>query len=73
MTPRNFPVLLRRRTATTAGAITLGLVALAFAWSADQASKLFELLVEKAPYAPLLVNRRPASHCSSILPAVSRH
>jgi H+/Cl- antiporter ClcA len=55
MTPRNFPVLLRRRTATTAGAITLGLVALAFAWSADQASKLFELLVEKAPYAPLLV------------------
>lgn len=55
MTPRDFPVLLRRRTATTAGAIILGLVALAFAWSADQASRLFELLVGKAPYAPLIV------------------
>ncbi|WP_413989198.1 chloride channel protein [Labrys okinawensis] len=55
MTPRNFPVLLRRRTATTAGAIILGLVALAFAWSADQASKLFEVLVGKAPYAPVIV------------------
>ncbi|GLS18241.1 chloride channel protein [Labrys miyagiensis] len=55
MTPRDFPVLLRRRTATTAGAIILGLVALAFAWAADEASKLFEILVEKAPYAPLVV------------------
>lgn len=55
MIARDLPVLLRRRTATTAGAIILGLVALAFAWSADQASKLFEILVEKAPYAPLVV------------------
>src|ERR1700744_3431436 len=52
---REFPVLLRRRTATTAGAIILGLVALAFAWTADQASHLFEMLYERAPYAPLVV------------------
>lgn len=55
MTPRDFPVLLRRHTATTAGAIILGLVALVFAWAADQASSLFEVLVERAPYAPLVV------------------
>ncbi|QEN86123.1 chloride channel protein [Labrys sp. KNU-23] len=55
MTPRELPILLRRRTATTIGAVILGLVALAFTWTADQAAKLFELMVEKAPYAPLLV------------------
>lgn len=41
--PRDFPLLLRRRTATTAGAVILGLAALAFAWTADQAAKLFTL------------------------------
>ncbi|WP_448955753.1 chloride channel protein [Labrys neptuniae] len=53
--PRDFPLLLRRRTATTAGAVILGLAALAFAWTADQAAKLFTLMVDKAPYAPLIV------------------
>lgn len=52
--PRDFPLLLRRRTATTAGAVILGLAALAFAWTADQAAKLFTLMVDKAPYAPLI-------------------
>jgi len=55
MTAQEFPVLLRRRTATTAGAVILGLVALAFAWTADQASRLFEQLFAQAPYAPLVV------------------
>ncbi|MDQ0391239.1 chloride channel protein [Labrys monachus] len=55
MKAQEFPVLLRRRTATTAGAIVLGLVALVFAWTADQASRLFEMLFAQAPYAPLIV------------------
>lgn len=53
--PRDFPVLLRRRTATTMGAVILGLAALAFAWAADEVAKLFQWMVEKAPYAPLAV------------------
>ncbi|MEW9307769.1 chloride channel protein [Labrys neptuniae] len=55
MIPDDLPILLRRRTATTIGAVVLGLVALAFTWTADQAAKLFELMVAKAPYAPLVV------------------
>jgi H+/Cl- antiporter ClcA len=52
---KGLPILLRRRTATTAGAITLGLVALSFAWLADQGSRLFELMFERYPYLPLIV------------------
>ena len=55
MRAQKFPVLLRRRTATTTGAIILGLVALGFAWLADEGSRLFELLFERAPYAPSIV------------------
>lgn len=52
---RGLPLLLRRRTATTVGAVVLGLVALAFAWLADEASRLFLLLVDRAPYSPLII------------------
>ncbi|WP_413989081.1 chloride channel protein [Labrys okinawensis] len=52
---KGLPVLLRRRTATTAGAIALGLVALCFAWLADQGSRLFELMFERYPYLPVIV------------------
>lgn len=46
---------LRRRTATFTGAILLGLIALAFAESADMAQKLFLRLVEKVPLLPLVL------------------
>jgi H+/Cl- antiporter ClcA len=55
MRAQEFPVLVRRRTATTAGAIILGLIALGFAWLADHASLLFERLFEASPYAPLII------------------
>lgn len=46
--------LWKSRLAAAGGALVLGLVALGFAWLADQALKLFEGLVERAPYAPLV-------------------
>jgi len=52
---KGVPILLRRRAATTAGAVTLGLTALCFAWFADQASKLFHVLYQQVPYAPLVI------------------
>ncbi len=47
--------LWKSRLAAAGGALVLGLVALGFAWLADQAMKLFEALVARAPYAPLLL------------------
>ncbi|MGL1659493.1 hypothetical protein ACSTH1_23605, partial [Vibrio parahaemolyticus] len=41
--------------AATAGALLLGLTALAFAGAADQASRGFTALVRRWPYAPLAV------------------
>jgi H+/Cl- antiporter ClcA len=46
---------LRRRIATASGAVLLGLVALGFAWSGDQAQKAFAHIVAMWPYAPLLL------------------
>ena len=54
-TLRSLPILLRRRTATIAGAILLGIVALVFAKAADTASGLFTLFSQRFPYAPLIV------------------
>ena len=47
--------VVRRRLATTLGAVTLGLVALFFALTADEAQHLFSGLLVAAPLAPLLV------------------
>lgn len=44
----------QRRIATAVGAVTLGLVALAFAAISDRAQHLFTALVARWPYAPLL-------------------
>ena len=45
--------LWKSRLAATAGAVALGLMAIAFAWSADQAMHLFNAMVRRWPYAPL--------------------
>ncbi|HEY4070241.1 MAG TPA: chloride channel protein [Sphingomicrobium sp.] len=45
----------RRRVATTAGAILLAVVALAFARTADAAQLVFDRLVDEAPGAPLIL------------------
>ncbi len=47
--------LWKSRLAAAAGALALGLVALAFAWVADQAMKDFHLVVGRWPYAPLVI------------------
>lgn len=47
--------VLRRRIATGAAAVLLGLVALAFAAAGDHAQQRFAALLEKWPYAPLLL------------------
>jgi H+/Cl- antiporter ClcA len=49
---RRAGVTLRRRVATTSGAVALGLVALMFARNADQAQELFAALLRRAPWAP---------------------
>ena len=51
----HFSIIWRRRTATGAGAVALGLVALGFAELADEAQRLFESMVAVAPYAPVLL------------------
>ena len=43
----------RRRLATLAGAVLLGVVAIFFAWLGDAAQRAFAGLVARAPYAPL--------------------
>lgn len=45
----------RRRTATVGGAISIGLAAIGFAWLADRANAVFNLMIAVAPYAPLLL------------------
>ena len=45
--------LWKSRLAATAGAVALGLMAIAFAWSADQAMHVFNAMVRRWPYAPL--------------------
>ncbi|WP_404335432.1 chloride channel protein [Sphingomonas sp. MMS12-HWE2-04] len=45
--------IFHRRLATGAGAVLLGLAALAFAWLGDRAQELFLRLVAAYPYAPL--------------------
>lgn len=47
--------VLRRRIATAAGAVLLGLAALAFARAGDLAQHLFARIVAAVPYAPLLL------------------
>ncbi len=48
---RRAGVTVRRRLATTSGAVALGLVALLFAYNADQAQALFNALLRRAPWA----------------------
>ncbi|SHF20193.1 H+/Cl-antiporter ClcA [Kaistia soli DSM 19436] len=50
----------RRRTATTGGAVLIGLVALAFAASADAAQEAFHWILDRFPLAPLLLT--PAAY-----------
>ena len=45
----------RRRIATLAGAIAVGIVALLFAWMADEASKIFTRMTALSWWAPLIV------------------
>ncbi|MFZ5748896.1 MAG: chloride channel protein [Pseudomonadota bacterium] len=45
----------QRRIATLAGAVLLGLIALAFAAVADSAQQLFDAIVAQWPYAPLVL------------------
>ncbi len=47
--------MIRRRLATTIGAVGLGLVALLFAQNADEAQRAFAWAVSRAPLAPLVV------------------
>lgn len=47
--------VLRRRVATAAGAVLLGLVALGFAQAGDGAQRLFAQVIAAWPYAPLLL------------------
>ena len=55
MRARRLGVVIRRRLATTIGAVALGLVALLFAQSADEAQRAFAWVVGRAPLAPLIV------------------
>jgi len=50
-----FGQIFRRRLATTLGAVTLGLVALLFAWNGDVAQRAFLELLRRAPYAGWIV------------------
>nr|WP_306228983.1 chloride channel protein [Aurantimonas sp. CSK15Z-1] len=52
---REAGIVVRRRVATTSGAVLLGLVALGFAWLADRAQGLFEAIVAAAPLVPLVL------------------
>ena len=52
---RRAGVTVKRRLATTSGAVALGLVALMFARNADQAQELFAMLRAHAPWAPFLL------------------
>lgn len=52
---REYSITIRRRTATTVGAITLGVVAIAFAKFADEASRQFSHLYATYRYAPLVL------------------
>lgn len=45
----------KSRLAATIGALLLGLVALGFAWAADQATRLFGAVTTRWPYAPLIL------------------
>jgi len=47
--------LWKSRLAAAGGALMLGLVALGFAWAADQAMRLFGGLVARWPYAPMVL------------------
>ena len=47
--------LWKSRLAATAGAVALGLMAIAFAWAADQAMHFFNALEHRWPYAPLVL------------------
>jgi H+/Cl- antiporter ClcA len=47
--------LWKSRLAAAGGALVLGLVALAFAWLADRAMSLFEMVDGRLPYAPLVM------------------
>ena len=55
MRARRLGVVIRRRLATTIGAVALGLVALLFAQNADEAQRAFAWVVGRAPLAPLIV------------------
>lgn len=45
----------KSRLAAAGGALALGLVALGFAWAADQAMRQFEVVAARLPWAPLVV------------------
>jgi len=47
--------MFRRRAATVGGAISVGLIAIAFAAAADRATEIFNMLVDAWPYAPLVL------------------
>ncbi|MBZ9939034.1 chloride channel protein [Mesorhizobium sp. BR1-1-16] len=61
---RDFGAVWRRRTATTGGAVLIGLVALAFAASADKAMEAFEFVLARWPYAPLVLT--PAAYAAIV-------
>ncbi|MAB96638.1 MAG: chloride channel protein [Pseudomonadaceae bacterium] len=52
---RRFLRVFRQRAAFWVGALLVGLVALAFAWLADEAHEYFELMLEHSSYWPWLV------------------
>lgn len=47
--------LARRRTATAIGAISLGLIAIVFAWMGDKAQEIFNEFQSQNPYVPLVL------------------
>ncbi|CDO33976.1 MULTISPECIES: chloride channel protein [Novosphingobium] len=47
--------LARRRAATAIGAISLGLLAIVFAWSGDKAQQIFLSITRSYPYLPLIL------------------